>query len=42
MKFKECYLKEGMVSLVHDGMLKVKEGTTTVSEVLRNVYTVSL
>jgi len=35
-------LKEGMVSLLHDGMLKVREGTTTISEVLRNVYTVNL
>jgi len=35
-------IKEGMVSLVHDGMLKVKEGTTTISEILRNVYTINL
>jgi general secretion pathway protein E len=34
--------KEGMVSLVHDGMLKVQEGITTISEVLRNVYTINL
>lgn len=31
-------LKEGMVSMVNDGMRKVKEGTTTPSEVLRNAY----
>ncbi len=35
-------IKEGMISLLHDGMLKVKEGTTTISEVLRNVYTINL
>ena len=33
-------LKVGMVSLAHDGMLKVKEGMTTVSEVLRNVFSI--
>jgi general secretion pathway protein E len=33
-------LKDGMVSLAHDGMLKVKEGMTTVSEVLRNVFSI--
>jgi general secretion pathway protein E len=31
-------LKEGMVSMVNDGMRKVKEGITTPSEVLRNAY----
>jgi len=30
--------KDGMVPLLRDGMLKVKEGITTVSEVLRNVF----
>lgn len=34
-------IKEGMVSLAHDGMLKVREGITTVSEVLRNVFSIS-
>ena len=34
-------IKDGMVSLVHDGMLKVKEGITTVSEVLRNVFSIN-
>ena len=33
-------LKGGMVSLAHDGMLKVKEGMTTVPEVLRNVFSI--
>jgi len=32
--------KEGMVSLWHDGMLKVKAGTTTPYEVIRNVYSI--
>ncbi len=33
--------QEGMVSLWHDGMLKVKEGITTPYEVLRNVFSIS-
>jgi general secretion pathway protein E len=33
--------KEGMVSLWHDGMLKVKSGVTTPYEVIRNVYSIS-
>lgn len=33
--------KEGMASLWHDGMLKVKAGTTTPSEILRNVFSIS-
>ncbi|MBU2535270.1 MAG: ATPase, T2SS/T4P/T4SS family [Chloroflexota bacterium] len=33
--------QEGMVSLWHDGMVKVKEGITTPSEVLRNVFSIS-
>jgi len=31
-------LKEGMVTMMNDGMHKVKEGITTPSEVLRNAY----
>jgi general secretion pathway protein E len=31
-------LEEGMVSMMNDGMRKVKEGITTPSEVLRNAY----
>jgi len=31
-------IKEGMEPLKHDAMLKVKEGITTIPEVLRNVY----
>ena len=33
-------IKEGMVPLVKDGMLKVKENFTTPAEVLRNAYSV--
>lgn len=33
--------KEGMISLWHDGMMKVKEGITTPYEVLRNVFSIS-
>jgi len=33
--------KEGMVSLWHDGMLKVKAGITTPYEIIRNVFSVS-
>jgi general secretion pathway protein E len=31
-------LKEGMISMMRDGMRKVKAGITTPSEVLRNAY----
>ena len=33
-------IKEGMVTLMQDGMFKVKENITTPSEVLRNAYSV--
>jgi type II secretory ATPase GspE/PulE/Tfp pilus assembly ATPase PilB-like protein len=33
-------IKEGMVTLFKDGMQKVKAGKTTVSEVLRNAYSI--
>ncbi len=33
-------IKEGTVSLWHDGMLKVKEGVTTPYEVIRNVFSI--
>jgi general secretion pathway protein E len=33
-------LAEGMTTMKHDGMLKVKEGLTSVSEVLRCVFSV--
>jgi len=34
-------IKEGMLTMKRAGMLKVKEGITSVSEVLRNVFTLS-
>jgi general secretion pathway protein E len=34
-------LEQGMISMVNDGMRKVKEGITTPSEVLRNAYVVT-
>ncbi len=34
-------LKEGMIPMWRDGMMKVKEGITTPYEVIRNVYTLS-
>ncbi len=39
VEFRGQAIKEGMVPLIKDGMLKVKEGITTPSEVLRNAYT---
>ena len=33
-------IEEGMITLIKDGMYKVKEGITTPSEVLRNAYSV--
>lgn len=37
-EIREQAIKEGMVPLLKDGMLKVKEGITTPEEVLRNAY----
>ena len=34
-------VKEGMISMVNDGMRKVKAGITTPSEILRNAYVVT-
>jgi general secretion pathway protein E len=36
---RERALKDGMISMMNDGMRKVKEGITTPAEVLRNAYT---
>jgi len=36
---REQALQEGMISMMNDGMRKVKEGITTPAEVLRNAYT---
>ncbi len=38
--FRKHALSEGMVPLIADGFLKVKQGTTTPAEVLRSAYTV--
>ncbi len=38
-EIKELALKQGMVTMRKDGRLKVKQGVTTVSEVLRHVFT---
>jgi len=37
-QIREQAIKEGMVPLAKDGMLKVKQGITTVPEVMRNAY----
>ncbi|MBN2186865.1 MAG: type II/IV secretion system protein [Dehalococcoidia bacterium] len=37
-EIRQQAIEEGMVPLIKDGMLKVKDGITTVSEVLRNAY----
>ena len=34
-------IKEGMIPIWRDGMLKVKHGTTTPYELLRNVYSIN-
>lgn len=34
-------IKEGMMTMRHDGMMKVKQGITTPHEVLRSVYSIS-
>jgi general secretion pathway protein E len=39
-ELKSQAIKDGMVPLIKDGMLKVKEDITTPAEVLRNAYTV--
>ncbi|MBI4215967.1 MAG: type II/IV secretion system protein [Chloroflexi bacterium] len=39
-EIKEQAIKEGMITLRRDGMLKAKDGITTVSEVIRSVHTI--
>jgi len=34
-------IKDGMVPLKRDGMLKVEKGITTVSEILRSVFSIN-
>ena len=40
-QIRDQAVKEGMMSMRHDAMLKVKEGTTSVNEVLRNVFSIN-
>jgi general secretion pathway protein E len=37
-EIREQAIREGMVPLIKDGMLKVKAGITAPAEVLRNAY----
>jgi general secretion pathway protein E len=39
-EIKSVAIEAGMVSMLKDGLIKVKEGLTTPTEVLRNVYSV--
>ena len=39
-EIREQAIKEGMLTMMNDGMTKVKEGLTTPSEVLRSAYSV--
>jgi type II secretory ATPase GspE/PulE/Tfp pilus assembly ATPase PilB-like protein len=39
-ELRDQAVKDGMITLFKDGMLKVKAGMTTVSEVLRNAYSI--
>jgi general secretion pathway protein E len=41
-EIKTQALKEGMITMKRDGMMKVKEGITSVSEVLRSVFSIGL
>jgi general secretion pathway protein E len=41
VEIKTQAVKDGMISMKKDGMLKVREGTTTISEVMRNVFSVA-
>jgi len=40
-EIKAQALAEGMITMKRDGMLKVKEGITSVSEVLRSVFSIN-
>jgi general secretion pathway protein E len=39
-ELRNLAIKDGMVPLAKDGMMKVKENLTTPAEVLRNAYSV--
>ena len=38
-ELKSGAMKEGTISMHRDGMLKARDGLTTVNEVIRNVFT---
>jgi general secretion pathway protein E len=40
-EIREQAISEGMITMKRDGMLKVKEGITSISEVLRNVFSIN-
>jgi type II secretory ATPase GspE/PulE/Tfp pilus assembly ATPase PilB-like protein len=40
-EIKKQALKEGMVTMRHDGLLKAIQGTTTINEVQRSIYSIS-
>ena len=40
-ELKEAAVNQGMITMRRDGMLKAKDGGTTVSEVLRSVFTIN-
>ena len=40
-EIKEIVVKQGMMTMGHDGMIKAKEGTTSIMEVLRCIYTIN-
>jgi general secretion pathway protein E len=40
-EIREQAIAEGMITMKKDGMLKVKEGITSISEIMRNVYSVN-
>jgi len=40
-EMKTQALKEGLITMRHDGMMKAKQGITSVSEVMRSVFTIS-
>lgn len=39
-EIEQAAVKDGMTSMLKDGMMKVKQGVTTPSEVIRNVYSI--
>jgi general secretion pathway protein E len=39
-ELKSGALEEGLVTMQHDGMIKARDGLTTTSEVIRNVFTI--